>query len=454
MIFALALLPLALAVGCVVDFARASQARTLLQAAADSAALAAAKARSDDVSEMRRVAELYVKTNLASSPEIQAYISDFKYKSDDRDISLTISGHIATTFMQVGRIASLDIGAKASSTRALPGTTEVALVLDNTWSMNGAKLTALKKAADDMVVTLKKDPKNSVKIALVPYADYVNVGVTNRAKSWLNVPADYTKVNKGSCWKVTQSCVRGIPKTCTRYVDGQAESYDCTPSICVPIVPYETCSKDSTQNFRWFGCVGSRTTGNLYLNDDQPSVPYPGLLSTSQACLNPIIPLTDSQIIIRTAIASMIVNIGSYKPSTYIPAGLVWGLNVLSPTEPFSEGRAYDPYNKNPNKALVLMTDGANTMKLVKTNGTHEATTNATELTQTYKDMLAICDNIKQRKISVYTVSFNVDDQQSRDAMLKCATSSDYAFDAKDEKALSDAFKQIASSLENIRLTR
>ena len=100
------------------------------------------------------------------------------------------------------------------------------------------------------------------------------------------------------------------------------------------------------------------------------------------------------------------------------------------------------------------MTDGANTMKLVKTNGTHEATTNAAELTQTYKDMLAICDTIKQRKISVYTVSFNVDDQQSRDAMLKCATASDYAFDAKDEKALSDAFKQIASSLENIRLTR
>lgn len=451
--FAFALLPVMLIIGAAVDYGLTTRARSAAQVTADAAALAAATTMTDDVATMRAAAERFVRANFDEATYGKLDITKFTYVQKDADITIQLSGAVNASFMRIAGYTSLSYDVSASSTRAIPGTTEVALVLDNTWSMSGTKIVALKAAAANLVKTLKKDPKNTVKIALVPYADYVNVGTSNRARSWLKVPDDYTKVNKGSCWMVTSQCQRGTPKTCTRTKDGVPETYDCTPSICFPITPYQQCSNDSTQQFRWFGCVGTRTAGALRLSDDDPASPYPGFLSTSQNCLNPIVPLTDSETTIQKAISSMIVNVGGYKPSTYIPAGLIWGLNVLSPGEPFSEGKAYDVSNQDPRKALVLMTDGANTMKFNSKDGTH-VDASGKDLDQTYADMLGICDTIKKRNITVYTVSFDVDDTRSKDTMKSCATKADYNFDAKDSSSLNDAFSKIATSLSSLRLTR
>ena len=39
---------------------------------------------------------------------------------------------------------------------------------------------------------------------------------------------------------------------------------------------------------------------------------------------------------------------GSYKPLTYIPAGLMWGLNMLSPDAPFEDAQPTIALNKKP----------------------------------------------------------------------------------------------------------
>lgn len=44
--------------------------------------------------------------------------------------------------------------------------------------------------------------------------------------------------------------------------------------------------------------------------------------------------------------------------NTVIPAGLLWGWRVLSPTVPFTQGAPYD--DEKWIKALVLLTDGEN----------------------------------------------------------------------------------------------
>jgi hypothetical protein len=44
---------------------------------------------------------------------------------------------------------------------------------------------------------------------------------------------------------------------------------------------------------------------------------------------------------------------------THVAEGVGWGLRVLSPGEPFTEGVSYD--NKDITKAMVLLTDGENT---------------------------------------------------------------------------------------------
>jgi hypothetical protein len=46
---------------------------------------------------------------------------------------------------------------------------------------------------------------------------------------------------------------------------------------------------------------------------------------------------------------------------THVAEGVGWGLRVLSPGEPFTEGVSYD--NQDITKAMVLLTDGENTFE-------------------------------------------------------------------------------------------
>jgi len=472
-LFAISAVPLLIGIGAGVDYSRLSSARTAAQSAADAAALAAAASRIETEASMKLVADSYAAANLSGSNADGSRITEFTYLADKREVTLAITGAVPTTFMSIAGYNSLPYRAEARAIRGLNGTTELVLVLDNTWSMNGDKLVALKAAAEDLVVQLRQDPNADVKIGVVPYADYVNVGVNNRNSGWVNVPPDYSTTTPRTCTTQTtrttctaRTCTRGPARTCTRVVDGVTESYDCTPQTCTTptcttqnVPPYETCSGGGTTNYRWYGCVGSRTSGSLRLNDTQPSTPYPGYLATSQNCLNPIVPLTSSQSTVVSAIRGMRVNIGNYKPSTYIPGGLIWGVNVLSPTAPFSEGAAYDAANRRPRKVMVLMTDGANTLRFNASDGRHvapngNATAQANQIAQTYSDMAAICTYAKQQRIEIFTVAFDITDPVATSAMRTCATTPGHAFDARDRQSLADAFKNIALSLTNVRITQ
>jgi hypothetical protein len=145
---------------------------------------------------------------------------------------------------------------------------------------------------------------------------------------------------------------------------------------------------------------------------------------------------------------------GNYKPSTYIPAGLIWGVNILSPTEPFMEGRTYDPANKNPRKALVLMTDGANTLYFRNSDGTHQAVRNNGDVTTTNNDTSKICEYAKSKKIEVFTVAFAVTDVAAKTMLQGCASSAGHYYDATDSAALTAAFQSIGQSLTSLRLSQ
>jgi hypothetical protein len=80
----------------------------------------------------------------------------------------------------------------------------------------------------------------------------------------------------------------------------------------------------------------------------------------NKGCPRPIVALTNKngKATIKTAIDQMLAY---WATGTYIPAGLVWGWHVLSPTEPYTEGIApSDPLHSKTLKAMVLLTDGDN----------------------------------------------------------------------------------------------
>lgn len=458
--------------GVVMDYGRLTKAHSGLQAATDSAALAAARLPSKDAATMRAAAEKFFVANTAGLGGQNIQITKFDFQESTGTVTIESSGVLDTSLMAIAGIKTMAYSTRAAALKEVTGTVEMALVLDNTWSMSdsagagGSKMTVLKSAAKNLVNTILTQGGSNVKVGIVPFAEYVNVGLDNRSQAWVSVPADSTKTEDRSTPRVCETkttkqvCTRGTPATCTRTgKDGVRETYDCTPQTCTvqTVPPYQSCSGGPnivTTVSKWFGCVLSRKTGNLRLTDEEPTIPYIGIMGSSQTCLNPIVPLTSDKTKLTSAIDGLVNSMGNYKPSTYIPAGLIWGVNILSPTEPFMEGRTYDPANKNPRKALVLMTDGANTLYFRNSDGTHQAVRNNGDVTTTNNDTSKICEYAKSKKIEVFTVAFAVTDVAAKTMLQGCASSSGHYYDATDSAALTAAFQSIGQSLTSLRLSQ
>ncbi len=466
-------IPILLSVGFGVDYSRLLAAHTRLQGIADTTALALAASGEKDEAKLEQMAEDFISGNM-DAPQFKE-ITIASLDTGDNAIDIDLSSQIDTYFMGLANYRTLDVDASALAERAVTGSVEVALVLDNTYSMaetdskGVTKLAALKTAANSLITTLMSNPDADVKIGLVPYADYVNVGTGYRNKSWLSVPADYTvaAVPESGCRMETVTvqgaCTAYGPQyDCSTYVDGVRKPKtckDCTARKPDTTKEQKKCDVNAKAavNYKWYGCIGSRKTGTYRLDDTVPTVTYPGYVDTSQKCLNPIVTLSDDEKALKTAITGMVYNLGSYEPYTYIPAGLIWGVNVLSPTEPLNE--AYDVENKEPRKALLLMTDGENTRRFQASDGKHvafdsNATKAADQLKVVNSETLSICTYAKSKKIEVYSVAFMVDDAAAKTMLQSCATDSDHYFDASDPDKLVAAFTGIAQSLSQVRLAR
>lgn len=463
--------PLILAVGLGIDYARHTSAHQHLQDIADATSLALAAAKGMSEEDMRALAADVVAANRDETRIGPVRIASLEI--DDDKVDVLLNGAIPASFMGLAGYDQLPTAASALAERAVKGQVEVALVLDNTYSMsavNGfgvSRIETLRKAASNLVSELLRENDAAVRIGLVPYAEYVNVGTQHRNAPWLDVPADYsteakpadkceTRTTKSECvaWASEYACERvsdgiSVPSQC---------GGGCTDWKTVNVDPYQVCSGgESAKTYQWYGCVGSRMVGDTRLHDGSGSVRYPGYVERSQRCMSPIIPLTTDASSLKSAIADMVAKVGGYEPKTYIPAGLVWGLNVLSPTAPFGEGAAYDPANEKPRKVVVLMTDGENTLRYRKSDGRHvEPDSNGYDaaITETNRDAMKICDNMKAQKIEIYSVAFMIDDRDAQDMLEYCATSAKHYYDATDNEQLLAAFADISASLRVVRLAR
>ncbi len=462
MVFALCLLALLSAVAGAIDFSQLLWQKRQAQDALDEAALAVAISSTTDTNTQKAIAQTVFKQNV-DAKKVNATISAMNFNSTARTFAMTANGTYQPYLLQLVGITSMPYTVNSSTIKAADGTLEVALVLDNTWSMSESldgsqtKIQVLQTAAKSLVSSVMTTANKSyVKMAIVPYANYVNVGTGNRYQSWMSVPADYSTTSAKTCTTVSTktTCTGGTKGTCTGSQDGVPYTYSCwiVAQTCttVAVTPYQSCSGGTTTNYKWFGCVYNQmSSGKLVMPD--PTTAYTGIMQTSQGCLNPIVPLTNDSTTVTNAIGGLVVNIGSYKPETYIPGGLIWGVNVLSPPAPFSEGAAYDSKNKQPRKAIVLMTDGANTQ--YSTSSGSVSTASATQLATTYSDQKKVCDYAKAKNIEIYAIGFGVSDATSLGALKYCATDASHYFDAKSSADLIAAFKTIGGQLTKVRIT-
>ncbi len=486
-IAAICIIPLAALAGFAIDYNRLDHAKRQSQDISDASTLFGAASREENQGRLRRMVEDHFRSHLDTDVSVGRNAIDVRF-TGERRIDMTVRGEITPIFGRLIGMNTMGFTVNSVAERAVSETLEIALVLDNTDSMrvtdggSTTKIAALRTAAEALVRSVTADAPDNVRIALVPYANYVNVGTSHRGASWLAAPPDRTtqrtittQASDRVCTTHTTrtTCVRNTPnRTCTgtRVVDGATETYtyDCTGQTCTTqnVTPYQTCtgptaasSRVETTYYRWLGCVLSRTPNTTRLHDGSPTVQYAGLEQsranswpTAPDCLTPLSPLNSNHSTTIQAIRNL-----TTAQMTYIPSGVIWGVNVLSPTAPFTEGAAYTPENRQPRKIMVLMTDGDNTLRFLPTPsgntpaGAH-VQANASQAVQTNNDTRAICTYAKSRGIELYTVALAVPSQSARDLIRDCATDSAHYFEARDNAGLIDAFSAIAASIDTVRL--
>jgi Flp pilus assembly protein TadG len=478
-------IPLLLSMGIGVDYSRYISARSHLQELADGTSLTLAASRETDQKKLQAIAEDFVSSNVGLSKFDSVQVADLK--SEDDKIDVALKSRINTYFMGLANIHTLDVNASALAERAVIGSVEVALVLDNTDSMNlDNKIGTLKVAASDLVKKLHENEAADVRIALVPYGEQVNVGTANRKASWLSIPDDYSSsvtTTKEGYWN--QPTKKKVPNNCLAWKEAGSQQVE-KDGVWVTQTWLRSCSQwemvndgplkwvaptttTTTTTYKWNGCVGSRVVSSkLVLNDGSPLVKYPGFLDKNgvQKCLTEIVPLTKDEATIQKAVTGMITSRSGYVPQTFIPGGLMWGINVLSMTEPYDQALDYDDENIEPRKVIVLMTDGLNTRR-VNVTGTLNVdylkggaligdtnSANAAQRIATNTDTTTLCTYAKGKKVEIFTVAFRVDDAAAKTMLQGCATDSTHYYDATDSDKLLAAFSGIAQSLSQVRLAR
>jgi Flp pilus assembly protein TadG len=410
MIFSFSLIPCFGVMGIAVDYMRAGMAHNKLQAAVDSAALAAGASDLTSQADLQKLIQNYIDVNSAGMTGFDV-TKLVRSTNDNGDVIVKVDGTMKTAVMGIFGINKLDVAAQTRVSRAKGGRAEIALVLDTTGSMAGSKIATLKDAAKNLIAdSLKANEGQAtplVKIGIVPFAQYVNVGVDRRNESWIDVPADY--------------------QTSSTHCRGWGWKQKCTTTYT---------------SHTFSGCVGSRNYPYNLRDDSYTVNPVPGLMDIT--CSNEITDLTTNEATLDSAIDAL-----SASGWTYIASGLTWGWRMVSPDAPLSQGISYEDMTKpktRTKKFVILMTDGENTR--APSYPAHDSSDNTLANTLTAD----ICTNIKDMKITVFTVAFTVTDPTTLDMLRTCASQPKYAFDAQDNAALVTSFKTISDQMSDLRL--
>jgi Flp pilus assembly protein TadG len=471
MMFALSALALFGMVGLATDYSRAITVKERLAYAIDLAALAAGSSTQLSIEERGELVDAYMDANYKSNSI--GDIQDISVNDNDDTISIDAVSRVETTFMKIVGIDFIDVSASTEVTRKSTGL-EVAMVLDNTGSMSGSKIAALKSSAHNLVDILFGSDSSPplLRVALVPFAASVNIGTGAIGEGWMDMASTADIAQSKFNFQAGETVWDLFNRIPNRQWEGCVETRK---------PPYDTTDDAPTSaNTKWqpYFAPDEPSSGydNNYLNDgtsgtDLQRVKYTGKYngtSVSSSSKGPhfgctvdtLTPLTNSRSTIEDAIDTM-----GADGYTHIPVGIAWGWRVLSPDEPFTEGKPYD--DNDWKKAMVILTDGENTIDSQSTSlksnysayghlihgrlGTTNASTFVNKLNA---NTALLCQRVKAKGIRVYSITFNVNTNTVRDLMRNCATDPSLYFDTPSAAELDTAFEAIASDLNNLRISK
>lgn len=499
---AFSILPMTLASMGAVDIFRASGTKVELQDALDAAALGAARINTTDEAVIQAAGERFLNGNLPVHRDFTLTASTFDLMDDGRVVARA-DAKVQPLVAGFTNGDAIDISATTEVKRA-NSKLEIALVLDTTGSMAGAKLTNLKTAAANFVTTMEQAQARSVqpdaiKIALVPFSQTVKVGSTYRTAAWIDQtgasPINNEIFSKNAAgtqtWTANRfSLLTALGTTWGGCVEARKAPYDIqndTPTAAVPATLYTPFfAPDEPDNFTFSG-------NNNYIADTNTSVDWrvrqgsidkykkKNGLSTSlgpnkYCSMQALRPLSQSYQTIRNDINAFVAD-----GDTNITLGLAWGWNTLSPTGPFATGAIPPAAYKTEKlkKIIVLMTDGQNTItdstsssnrsyysgvgyiwqgRVLQANNTPLTSTSASAATRTAamdSRLSKLCQNMKAANVDIEIYTIRVEVTTGTSAVLSgCATDANHFYDVQSASQLNAVFQNIAGQIANLHLAR
>lgn len=436
--FSMGLLMLIGLLAVAVDLSNGFSAKQRLQDTTDAVALLAAKDKSlDTPAKIEAAAQALYDVTYPGQNGVRIEIEDIQRNGDQ--VVIVSKNNIDTYFGAIFKQTDLDVSVTSSaiySTKSM----DVALVLDTTFSMSeNNKIGGLKVAANNLLNTFDELDNENLRVSVVPFAQYVNVGLSRRNANWLDVPADSTTRGAEVCRMkrdvISRSNCRRVARTCTN--DGV--SYDCSYTKCDNQYgpEYQSCHTPVSRK-TWRGCVGSRLGGY----DERVAYDgrkIPGLLNTN--CGAEIQTLTNNMTAAKSRISAMTAD--RKNGDTYIPSGVLWGWRTLDASVPFSAGSA----SNDTDKVMIVMTDGKNegSKSGIRHNGSStNAANNKTDAT---------CEAAKRDGVTIYTIAYDVNDSTTKNMLTRCASNPANFFDAGNASELNRAFQSIGDALNELRIS-
>ena len=481
--------------GVAVDYARGYLLNKELSRALDAAVLAASTTTLTDADEINEFGNRYFQANITQKTR-DTYNPVPTIELNGTTIEGQVAVVLPTSLTRFAGFSVMPISTAATVERTLTKV-EVAIAFDVSASMlNGGKIDALRESVNDLLDSLFAVPGSEeyTKVALVPFSSNVNhgrdldtwwidkQGVSTAARQdthnrdvfphhdhfwtfWQGTPYEWTAT---SVWDAIEHFDAQFTG-CFRAREGNAidpempelgpmeiDETDIPPNPDID----DTLFAPFFHDFRSFDIEEA--------SEDNPEFSFEQLMqnrlnSTEHTCkTSPVTPLTDDVEQLKRDIDNS--RIGQ---ATNIVSGFTWAWRVLSPGTPYTDGA---PYGGATTKILVLMTDGMNDIgpysdpyidQLYGPYGQHEygnlwldtdpqfVSLNSSLNTKTDR----ICRNIKAKDIIVATITFDLDDVQTKEMIERCASEGLY-YDADDISGLQTTFETIAGEIHGFRLAR
>ncbi len=290
---------------------------------------------------------------------------------------------------------------------------EVAMMLDITGSMGGQKLVDLKEAAKRAIGTFldgQAAGSNRVRVAIVPYADAVNVGALNNLVYY----------------------ERG-------YTTGEP------PMLGDPL---------AVSGYHPDDCATERKGMNQF-NDVSPNAALVNRDYRLGFCPNAVLhPLSNDSTALKSTVDSFRAN-----GFTAGHIGIQWSWYMLSPKwkkvlPADSEPGKYN--DKQVVKYAILMTDGEFNTAFAGVGQRQNTRGRQSTNSRAYAEEL--CSKMKKKGIEIFTVGFQLNSTSAKGTLQNCSSpdtgSARHFFDTSSGSELDSAFQEIAHNIQRLALTR